>query len=109
MVADRRSRLRSATEDTHRKLDSVVNDAGYFRDRSSYAAYLHATLRARQPLELALDDCGAERLFGLWPDRTIAPALCADIHDVTAAAATDSKIVLGQTLSPAQAIGTLYV
>ena len=109
MVADRRSRLRSATEDAHRKLDWVVNGAGYFRDQSSYATYLYATLRARQPLELALDDCGAARLFGLWPDRTIAPALCADIHDVTGAAATDSKIVLGQAFSPAQAIGTLYV
>ena len=111
MLADRRSRLRSATQNAHRRLDAVVNDAGYFVDRPSYAAYLKATWRAREPLELALHNCGAEQLFDLWPDRAIAAALCADIQDVTLAAARTqgSAIVAGHTFSPAQALGTLYV
>jgi heme oxygenase len=111
MLADRRSRLRSATESAHRRLDGVVNDAGYFLDRPSYAAYLQATLRARQPVELALNECGAEKLFVPWPNRTIVSALCSDIQDVTEAAAPIeiNSIVLGKKFSPAQAIGTLYV
>jgi len=111
MVADRRSRLRSATENAHRRLDAVVDDAGYFLDRPSYAAYLRATLRARQPLELALNQCGAETLFALWPDRAIASALRTDIEDVTEAEtpAEDNPVGLGQVFSQAQAIGTLYV
>ena len=111
MLADRRSRLRSATESAHRRLDEVVNDAGYFLDQTSYAAYLQATLHARQPLELALSECRAEKLFDLWPDRIIVPALCTDFQDVTASAAPtqSGSTVLGQAFSPAQAIGTLYV
>ena len=111
MLSDRRSRLRSATENAHRRLDEVVNDAGYFLDRPSYAAYLQATLRARQPLEFELSECRAEQLFDLWPDRAIAPALYPDIQDVIRAAElTESNIiVLGQAFSPAEAIGTLYV
>lgn len=111
MLADRRSRLRSATDIAHRRLDAVVDDAGYFLDRPSYAAYLKATLRARQPLELALNECRAESLFKLWPDRAIAPALCTDIQDVTQAASRTQgySIVPGPAFSPAQVIGTLYV
>ena len=111
MLADRRSRLRSATESAHRRLDGVVEDAGYFRDRPSYTAYLRATLSARRPLELALNHCGVDKLFDRWPDRIIAPALCADIQDVTeTAASTESNSVIpGEGFSMAQAIGTLYV
>ena len=111
MLADRRSRLRSATENAHRRLDEAVDDAGYFLDRPSYAAYLQATLRARQPLELALNECRAEKLFDLWPDRTIAPALRTDIQDVTEAATLiqSYSIVPDQAFSPAKAIGPLYV
>jgi heme oxygenase len=111
MLADRRSRLRSATENAHRRLDGVVEDAGYFLDRPSYAAYLQATLRARQPLELALNKCRAENLFNLWPERAIAPALRTDIQDVTQSASLTQNylIVPGPAFSAAQVIGTLYV
>ena len=111
MLADRRSRLRSATENAHRRLDGVVEDAGYFLDRPSYAAYLRATLRARRPLEFALNECRAESLFNLWPDRTIASALVADIQDVTGAAplAQIYSIDFTPVFSAAQVIGTLYV
>jgi heme oxygenase len=106
---DRRSRLRSATDDAHRRLDEIVDQAGFFDDRPSYTSYLEATLRARQPLELALTDSGAEALFDAWPKRRIVAALREDIADVTgsAPAADPSNVV--PTLSAAQAIGSLYV
>lgn len=106
---DRRSRLRSATDDAHRRLDEIVDQAGFFDDRSSYARYLEATLRARQPLELALTDSGAETLFEVWPDRRIVAALREDIADVTGAAPAADPTVIVSTLSAAQAIGGLYV
>jgi heme oxygenase len=108
-LPDRRSRLRSATEDAHRHLDAVVDQAGFFRDRLSYVVYLRATLRARRPLELALHQCDAAKLFALSSDRDIAPALRADIEDVTGAVPATDFIVAGQPLSAAQALGTLYV
>ncbi|MGI4878510.1 MAG: hypothetical protein ACRYG4_13595, partial [Janthinobacterium lividum] len=96
---DRRSRLRSATDDAHRRLDEIVNQAGFFADRPSYASYLEATLRARQPLELALTDSGAEALFEAWPDRRIVAALREDIADVTGAAPATDPIVVAPTVS----------
>lgn len=110
MLADRRSRLRSATENAHRRLDRVVDDAGYFLDRLSYATYLQATLRARQPLELALNECRAANLVNLWPTHAIAPALRIDIQDVTQAAPTQScSAGPAPAFSVAQVVGTLYV
>ncbi len=111
MLVDRRSSLREATEGVHRKLDGIIDDAGYFLDRRSYAEYLTATLQARQPLEAALNECKAERLFNMWPDRIISPALTMDIGDVaeTALVAEKDSIVLSKVFSVAQAVGTLYV
>nr|WP_295661158.1 biliverdin-producing heme oxygenase [Polymorphobacter sp.] len=106
---DRRSRLRSATDDSHRRLDEIVDQAGFFDDRPSYASYLEATLRARQPLELTLTDSGAEALFEAWPDRRIVAALREDIADVTGTVPAADPIVIVSTMSPAQAIGSLYV
>ena len=111
MRGDRRSRLREATEGVHRKLDGIIDDAGYFVDRRSYADYLTATLHARQPLEAALNECKAERLFNMWPDRIISPALSMDIKDVAEQILVVDKntIVFGKVFSAAQAVGTLYV
>lgn len=106
---DRRSRLRSATDDAHRRLDEIVDRAGFFDDCPSYASYLKATLRARQQLELALTDSGAEALFEVWPDRRIATALRQDIADVTGGEAAADASVLVSTLSAAHVIGSLYV
>lgn len=110
MLIDRRSRLRSATQNAHRRLDAVVEDAGYFVDKASYAVYLEATLRARQPLERALHAYRADRLFNLWPARAIAAILYTDICDLTpGVCASGNPDVESPAFSAAQAIGTLYV
>ena len=85
--------------------------AGMFDDRERYAAYLGATLRAREPVEQALDRAGAEQLFAMWPDRRIAAALRADIADLTGAAAETEEAPPGVPIvnTSAQTFGTLYV
>ncbi|UAJ09257.1 biliverdin-producing heme oxygenase [Glacieibacterium megasporae] len=106
---DRRSRLRSATDHAHRRLDAIVNYAGFFDDCRSYAAYLDATLEAREPLERALTESGATTFFEMWPDRLIAPALRADIADVRGADPRSAPDAAGPLMSAAQTIGSLYV
>ena len=81
-----------------------------FDDWERYAAYLGATLRAREPLEQALDDAGAERLFAMWPDRKIAAAIRADIADLSGEYAREcSPPRLSAPKSSAQMLGILYV
>jgi heme oxygenase len=80
--SSRRSRLRSATAAAHQRLDGIVEGGGFLTDRVRYTAYLHATLRARRPIEASLDVSQAERVFPAWPTRRIADALRADLADL---------------------------
>ena len=84
--------------------------AGMFDDRERYAAYLGATHRAREPLERALDQAGAEQLFAMWPRRKIAAALRADIADLSGEAVVESSPPSAPVpKTPAQMLGILYV
>ncbi len=105
---DRRTRLRSATDQAHRRLDELVDQASFFNNRLSYARYLLATLHARSPIECALTDSGVGAMFDIWTDRCIAAALRADIADVTGAAPAEPS-VSHVALSAARVIGSLYV
>jgi heme oxygenase len=108
---DLRPRLRAATLQAHQRLDGLVDKLGFFQDQSSYARYLRANLRVRRPLELALDAHGAAEAFAIWPERRIATALSADLHDVTGLCGSltneNDKAAMGFT--PPEVMGVLYV
>jgi len=85
-------------------------NAGMFDNRERYAAYIGATRRAREPLEQALDQAGAEQLFAMWPRRKIASALRADIANLSGKAVVENNPPSAPVpKNPAQMLGILYV
>jgi heme oxygenase (biliverdin-IX-beta and delta-forming) len=110
-LTNRRSRLRSATADAHDRLDSIVDAAGFFDDRTLYAVYLQATWRARHPIEMALTRGRAILSLTEVPYRVIAPALCADIFDITGSPPSEeaNTAVMSYADTAAQALGIIYV
>jgi heme oxygenase (biliverdin-IX-beta and delta-forming) len=105
----RRTRLRVATANAHRRIDGHLAQAECFADKNGYVAFLQRTLSARQPLEDLLDRSGAARLYRAWPDRRIAGALKQDLQDLGAPILTHFAADHVATLSPGGILGTLYV
>ncbi|HEX3861099.1 MAG TPA: biliverdin-producing heme oxygenase [Stellaceae bacterium] len=105
----RRSRLKEVTDTVHRNLDRTVAATGYLKTRAGYMTYLALTLRARQPVETALDRSGAERLYPRWPHRRIAEALRHDLRDLGAAPEPKLQETMIVPWSDGGILGALYV
>jgi heme oxygenase len=108
-VRSRRFRLRDITLAAHARLDNGISAAGFMESRSAYISYLQARLQARQPIERALDECGAQALFAAWPRRRIAEHLAADIDDLDGDRPSPAAVAAPNCPHPAEILGALYV
>lgn len=107
-MSERRTRLKELTATAHARLDSHVDQAGFFVSQSGYRQYLRATWRARAALEPLLDRSGATALFPLWPERRLRSLLQLDLEDVGESAG-DAGQADGEPLATGAVLGTLYV
>lgn len=98
--------LRAATRGAHDRVDALFStfDLGRADD---YRDFLAAQARAFLPIERALAEAGAGRLFPGWSEARRAPLLAADLADLgLAPPPTDGAAPLG---SPAAIAGAAYV
>jgi heme oxygenase len=107
----RRHRLRDATRDSHKRVDDLVQAAGFLACRERYPAFLQGSWFARVRLERILDEYQAIRLFHQWPKRRIAELLRRDYRDVTGRDLDEigSPPAAVPLLSSAELLGILYV
>lgn len=102
-------RLKELTAAAHARLDSHVDQAGFFESQNGYRQYLLATWRARAHLESQLDRSGATRLFPLWPERRLRELLLRDLADLGEPAREAAVPSEEPRLDAAAMLGTLYV
>ncbi|UPK25547.1 biliverdin-producing heme oxygenase [Bradyrhizobium sp. 195] len=100
-----RERLRDATSDAHRELDSQLS-AFDLTGFSGYRCFLHASAGALLPLEAALVDAGVEELFPDWPERSRSAAIATDLERLGASAAATVSV---PPLTRSGVLGTMYV
>lgn len=107
----RRHRLRDATRDSHKRVDDLVQAAGFLACQERYPAFLQGSWFARVRLERILDEYQAIRLFHQWPKRRIAELLRRDYRDVTGRDLHEIGSPPGAVplLSNAELLGILYV
>lgn len=108
MLADRRARLRAATDVMHRRLDAHVEKGGFLDSIAGYRDYLGRTLRVRRAMEGILDVSGAASLYPAWPGRRIAHAVASDLADLGGVDETESVLETGR-LGRGGVLGALYV
>lgn len=100
-----RERLRDATADAHRELDARLSSLD-LTVMAGYRRFLQASAGALLPLEAALEQADASRMFPDWPERSRRAAIAADLGLLGSAA---HSTVLVPPLTPGGVLGTMYV
>ncbi|MBN8954191.1 MULTISPECIES: biliverdin-producing heme oxygenase [unclassified Rhizobium] len=108
LLSGRRSRLKSATESHHRRLDGLNKELAMFGSISSYEKYLTATLASRVELEAILEASQIDALVPNWTRRKIVPQLLEDVRDLGGNNVMSPAVVNASVSMPA-ILGTLYV
>jgi heme oxygenase (biliverdin-IX-beta and delta-forming) len=104
-----RLKLRDATAPDHAAVDSAY--AAFDLSRPpAYRAFLEAQYACVLPLESALTDAGAGRLFDSWPSSRRAGLIAADLAEMGAQRRCAPEPAFMPILrEPADVLGTLYV
>jgi heme oxygenase len=103
-AGDLRHRLRSATADTHARLDVALGTFD-LQSLTGYRAFLEAIAAALLPLESALGAASVRRMFPDWEQRARCGAILADLTRVSGVA----RPLAAPRLDFAGVLGTMYV
>lgn len=100
-----RSRLKQATAEAHRNLDSRLGSLD-LSSLDGYRRFLEANAAALLPLEGALESAGVASMFADWPQRSRRDAIVADLAKVGGVArpAAAPPLMNGNAV-----LGTMYV
>jgi heme oxygenase len=102
-------RLKDLTAAAHARLDTHVDQAGFFASQRGYRQYLLATWHARADLEAQLDRSNAASVFPLWPQRRLRDLLLRDLADIGPPDHERAATPEDPPLHVAAMLGTLYV
>lgn len=106
---ERHRRLKAATADAHRALETDLASAGFFSGRPGYAAYLERLHPLQADLEGRLEAAGAGRLLADWPRRQKAGRIAADLAALGRPEAAIVPAGAWRLRSAGAVFGVLYV